>query len=144
MNVIFDVDGTLMDIEHRRHHVNNGNNNWTAFEDEMINDCPNHAIMDIALGMVKNGHEIVIVSARNKRHKAITETQLHDAGLYFSQLFVREDDDFRPDEVFKQDVLDALIAVDWKPDLVFDDRDSVVKMWRKNGLVCAQVAEGAF
>jgi hypothetical protein len=27
---------------------------------------------------------------------------------------------------------------------VFDDRDKVVKMWRKNGIPCFQVAEGNF
>jgi len=144
MKVIFDVDGTLMNIEHRRHHVNNGNNNWQAFEEEMVNDVPNIPIMHTAYDMVKNGHEIIIVSARNERHRALTEKQINDCGVKFMKLFVREDDDFRPDEVFKQDVLDALIAVDWKPDLVFDDRDNVVKMWRNNGLVCAQVAEGDF
>jgi hypothetical protein len=31
-----------------------------------------------------------------------------------------------------------------KPDLVFDDRASVVAMWRANGIPCCQVAEGDF
>jgi len=33
---------------------------------------------------------------------------------------------------------------DMKPDLVFDDRASVVTMWRENGIACAQVAAGDF
>ena len=28
--------------------------------------------------------------------------------------------------------------------MVFDDRDRVVNMWRRNGVVCAQVAPGDF
>lgn len=145
MKVIFDVDGTLMNIEHRRHFVNDGNNDWKAFEDAMVNDVPNFPIMHIAFDMSNDdNHEVVIVSARNERHREITEKQINDCGVKFEHLFLREDDDFRPDHVFKQDVLDALIDADWWPELVFDDRNNVVDMWRRNGIVCAQVAEGDF
>ena len=144
MKVIFDVDGTLMDIEHRRVHLQNGNNDWEAFNNAMEHDIPNFQIMQIAKEMSDNGHEIVICSARNERHREITESQITNCGVNFGHCFLRGDDDFRPDEVFKQDVLDALIAQDWKPDLVFDDRNKVVDMWRRNGLVCVQVAEGDF
>ena len=30
MKVVFDVDGTLLDIEHRRHFVSNGNSDWES------------------------------------------------------------------------------------------------------------------
>jgi len=144
MKVIFDVDGTLMDIEHRRVHLQNGNNDWEAFNNAMEHDTPNFPIMQIAREMSDVGHEIVVCSARNERHREITESQIRDCGVDFMHCFLREDDDFRPDEVFKQDVLDALIENNWKPDLVFDDRNKVVDMWRRNGLTCVQVAEGDF
>ena len=144
MKVIFDVDGTLMDIEHRRVHLQNGNNDWARFNAAMERDVPNYPIMHIAFDMSEQGHEIVICSARNERHRTITEKQIADCGVKFQHCFLREDEDYRPDEVFKQDVLDALIAQDWKPDLVFDDRNKVVEMWRRNGLTCVQVAEGDF
>lgn len=144
MKVIFDVDGTLMDISHRQVHLQNGNNDWEAFNDAMYLDIPNVHIMHIAKDMSDAGHEIVICSARNERHRSITEVQITDCGVKFGHCFLRGDDDFRPDEVFKQDVLDALIAQDWKPDIVFDDRNKVVDMWRRNGIICVQVAEGDF
>lgn len=144
MNIIFDVDGTLMDIEHRRVYLNNGNNDWDAFNNAMHLDVPNDPVMRIAFDMSEAGHELVICSARNERHRAITEKQITDCGVKFGHLFLRGDDDYRPDDEFKQDVLDALIAQDWKPDLIFDDRNKVVDMWRRNGLVCVQVAEGDF
>jgi len=65
-------------------------------------------------------------------------------GLGNCFLFLRGDDDYRSDEVFKKDVLDGLIDNDIKPDLVFDDRNSVVDMWRRNGIPCFQVADGDF
>ena len=146
MKVIFDVDGTLMDIEHRRHFVSNGQNDWKSFMDphQMSFDTPNQPVVDIALALQDAGHELVVVSARNERHRQVTEMQLRKAGIEFSHLFLREDEDFRADDEFKKDVLDSLCHVDWKPDLVFDDRNRVVEMWRANGIPCVQVAEGDF
>lgn len=146
MKLIFDVDGTLMDVEHRRHFLDGPKKDWDKFLDPKVmeGDTPNQPIVDIAIAMDDHAHEIVVVSARNERHRQVTETQLHTAGVQFSHLFLREDEDFRADDEFKKDVLDALIAADWKPDLVFDDRNRVVDMWRANGIPCFQVAEGDF
>ena len=110
----------------------------------MRGDTPNQLVVDMAIALQDAGAEIVVVSARNERHRQVTETQLYSAGIQFSHLFLREDEDFRADDEFKKDVLDALIAADWKPDLVFDDRNRVVDMWRANGIPCFQVAEGDF
>ena len=144
--LIFDVDGTLMDIEHRRHLVSDGNNDWKTFLDPevMKGDTPNTIVVEIAQNLRDAGAEIVVVSARNERHREVTEQQLRDACIEFSHLFLRADEDFRSDDEFKKDVLDALIEADWKPDLVFDDRDRVVDMWRANGIPCFQVAKGDF
>ena len=146
MIYIFDVDGTLLDIEHRRHFVEGPNKDWDTFMDpaEMFKDIPNQPVVDIAIAMEKAGHEIIVVSARNERHRTVTENSLNVAGVFRSALFLRPDGDFRTDSEFKQEVLNSLIANDWKPDLVFDDRNQVVNMWRQNGLTCVQVAEGNF
>jgi len=147
MNVIFDIDGTLMDIEHRRHLVNDGNNDWDSFQDPkvMAKDSPNWPVVNMAL-LLNNGvaHRVIMVSARNERHREVTEQQMEAIGLGNCFLFLRADDDFRSDDVFKKDVLDELINSDVKPDLVFDDRTSVVEMWRREGIPCFQVAEGNF
>ena len=144
--VIFDVDGTLFNIDQRRHLVEGDNNDWKTFlsVEAMEGDTPNQPVLDVCIALQDAGSEIVVVSARNERHRQVTETQLHTAGVQFSHLFLREDEDFRADDEFKKDVLDALIAADWKPDLVFDDRNRVVDMWRANGIPCFQVAEGDF
>jgi uncharacterized HAD superfamily protein len=148
MKIIFDVDGTLLDIGTRRQHMEGGIStmNWEKFMDpaEMAKDVPNQPVVDIAIAMEKAGHEIIVVSARNERHREVTENSLQEAGVQFQHLFLRSDGDFRKDSEFKQEVLDALIAQDWKPNLVFDDRNQVVAMWRSNGLTCVQVAEGDF
>ena len=147
MKVIFDVDGTLMDITHRRKFVDGSQKkDWKTFLDPIImqGDTPNWPVRDIAIALKRAGVEIVIVSARNERHREVTELQLKTAGVEFAHLFLREDEDFRADDEFKQDVLDALRNNGWNPDLVFDDRNRVVSMWRANGVPCFQVADGDF
>ena len=147
MIILFDIDGTLMDIEHRRHFVNDGNNDWGSFQDPVVmeNDTPNWPVVNIATMLNSTvANRVIMVSARNERHREVTEQQMTDAGLGNCFLFLRGDDDFRTDDTFKKDVLDELIKNDMKPDLVFDDRNSVVNMWRENGIPCFQVAEGDF
>ena len=41
-------------------------------------------------------------------------------------------------------MLDKMKAEGWNPELVFDDRTSVVDMWREKGLRAVQVAPGDF
>ena len=73
MKIIFDVDGTLLDIGTRRQHMEGGIStmNWEKFMDpaEMAKDVPNQPVVDIAIAMEKAGHEIIVVSARNERHR---------------------------------------------------------------------------
>ena len=50
----------------------------------------------------------------------------------------------RPDEEFKSDLADKFEEFGGKIDIVFDDRNKVVDMWRARGTTCVQVAEGDF
>ena len=59
-------------------------------------------------------------------------------------LYLRGVGDFREDPVIKSDLYDQILEDGFKPTIVFDDRESVVKMWRGRGLRCLQVAEGNF
>lgn len=147
MIVLFDIDGTLMDIEHRRHFVSDGNNDWTSFLDPKImeKDSPNWPVVNMAV-LLNAGvaNRVIMVSARNERHREVTERQMEAVGLGNCFLFLRADDDFRSDDQFKLDVLNELRSQDMTPDLVFDDRNRVVDMWRSEGIPCFQVAEGDF
>ena len=90
MKIIFDVDGTLMDIETRRKWLEGPTPNWTKFMDpkEMETDTPNQHVMEVAECMHDAGHEIVIVSARNERHREVTEHQLkQNLGEFWSHMF---------------------------------------------------------
>ena len=144
MDVIFDVDGTLMNISHRRKFVEMKPKDWKAFRDQTVNDTPNLDVFAVAKSLHQAGHNIIIASGRNKSQRAITLKQLMSEGLVFRAIYLRSDSDYRPDTEVKAQMLDKMKAEGWNPELVFDDRASVVDMWREKGLRAVQVAPGDF
>jgi hypothetical protein len=55
---------------------------------------------------------------------------------------MRSKEDFRSDDIVKRELLDDVVA-DYgkKPDMVFEDRPRVVKMWRDNGIFVFDVKQ---
>jgi len=144
MDIIFDIDGTLMDISHRKQFVESKPKDWNSFREETPNDTPIKEVFQIAIALQKAGHNIIIASGRNKSQRAVTMKQLMKEGLVFIDLFMRSDTDYRSDVVLKREMLGAMRRKGLDPKMVFDDRDSVVQMWRDEGLRVAQVAPGDF
>lgn len=57
---------------------------------------------------------------------------------------MRGDSDRRADDIVKRELLARMRADNFDPASAIDDRRRVVEMWRSEGLICAQVAEGDF
>jgi predicted kinase len=60
------------------------------------------------------------------------------------QLYMRTPDDKRPDYEVKKEIYNNFIKPEYQVINIFEDRDSVVKMWREEGLLCSQVYWGDF
>jgi len=143
--VIFDVDGTIADVEHRRHFVNGGNKDWNSFKKETVNDTPVQWVCDIAKRFIAQGDNVAFFSARNESERAITEKQISEwIGDGHQGVFLRPDGDFSDDAEFKSHLADKFFALGGKIDLIFDDRNKVVDMWRAKGFNVVQVADGDF
>jgi phosphoglycolate phosphatase-like HAD superfamily hydrolase len=146
MVIIFDVDGTIADVEHRRHHVNGtSKKNWKAFKQETVNDTPIQWVCDIAKRHIALGDSVAFFSARNESQRDVTEKQISEwIGHGHKGVFLRPDGDFRCDAEFKLELANKFEELGGKIDLVFDDRNKVVDMWRSRGTTCVQVADGDF
>ena len=57
---------------------------------------------------------------------------------------MRNANDYRPDEVIKKEIYEREIKGKYDIICVFDDRNKVVDMWREEGFLCCQVADGDF
>ena len=139
MDIIFDIDGTLMDIEHRKKFVEQKPKDWNSFRDLTSEDTPNLDVFAVAIALQKAGNRILVASGRNKSQRAITLKQLMGQGLVFNELYLRSDNDYRPDYELKSGMLDTMLEAGYNPTLVFDDRTSVVDMWRSRGLRADQL-----
>ena len=141
--VIFDIDGTVADITHRRHFVASKPKNWAAFNQTMHMDAPKHDIIAI-MDTFRQENAIIMCSGRGMEWMQVTMDWLGKHGVVYDRLYMRPVKDYRADNIIKKELLDQIIADGFEPWLVFDDRDQVVKMWRENGITCCQVAEGNF
>ena len=146
--VIFDLDGTLADITARRtlSTKDNGKMDWDVFQDpkNIDLDVPNQKVVDM-LQMIDNTdrYQIWILSGRSDVTHQATLDWLNNHGIWFDHLIMRPQNHlYMKDSDLKQMWLDT-IGVD-TVDMVFDDRNQVVDMWRSNGLTTFQVADGDF
>jgi hypothetical protein len=139
MLIVFDLDGTLALNKHREHFIVGPTKDWNAFFDACGGDTPNLPVIAV-MGALANLHIVEIWSGRSDRVRRITEDWLHRYDMASSFLTrMRAEGDFTADELLKEQWLKER-----RPDLVFDDRDKVVAMWRRHGIPCFQVADGDF
>ena len=144
--VIFDLDGTLALIDSRRElsTKDNGKMDWSVFfNHKMISlDDPNTPVIQMA-NLLSSDYRIWILSGRSDATQQATIDWLSDNDVHYDHLVMRPQNHlYMPDNDLKQMWLDN-IGVD-NVAMVFDDRNQVVDMWRKNGLTTFQVADGDF
>ena len=147
--VIFDLDGTLANIDARRKLAtkSNGKLDWDVFFDSsnIKLDVPNEPVVKMAQMFAENGFTNIIFSGRTDKTKYSTRSWLTHNRIPFQKLVMRDSkiNHYTPDDILKKDMLDKYADID-DVFLVVDDRNKVVKMWRDLGLSVFQVAEGDF
>lgn len=154
---IFDLDGTLALIDHRRHFVEQPffkdpddpfKPDWPAFFAACVDDEPNEPVIETLHNLIESGADVWVWSGRSsevmEQTKAWLQDHLSDAATDIP-LCMRVAGDFTPDDELKQSWLNGMSAHDRRRLVaVFDDRDKVVAMWRRHGVACFQVAPGEF
>lgn len=154
MKVVFDLDGTLANAEKRVNqylvcpkmgypHKRVDKIDWDAFfeacdEDEPI--VPNLAVLH---ALYDAGHKVEIWTGRSDMVRVKTEQWLLMHGVpqsVIASMRMRPYKDHQPDDTLKSYWMD----IAGTPDLVFEDRDRVIKMYREAGVTVHQVAPGAF
>lgn len=154
--VIFDLDGTICDVEHRRHFVNKPKGekkDWVGFFKGMTEDKPNGPVVQLARSLSAH-YSIVFCSGRPDNYRKETLNWLEQYNLLHlpdpyivnvhAPLYMRLRNDSRQDDIVKEILLDFEILTRYKPAFMVDDRDQVVAMWRKRGYTCFQCAPGDF
>ena len=142
--VIFDMDGTLALIDHRRHYLLPSKKNWKAFYAGIADDKPNVPVINTMHGLISVGYVGLICSGRPEEYRETTEDWLRRHFVNYRHLYMRPTGDYRSDVDIKLETLAAIRESGYVPVLACDDRDRLVQMWREQGLVCLQAAPGDF
>lgn len=137
--VIVDIDGTVALRGDREPY------DW----DKVGEDLPNMPVIRVINALWMHEHycgedvKIIFMSGRPEQCRKQTELWLDaNVGLPY-WLLMRGDGDFRMDWIVKNDLFSQVrdryhILSAW------DDRDQMVRYWRKLGLQCFQVGDGTF
>jgi phosphoglycolate phosphatase-like HAD superfamily hydrolase len=145
--IIFDLDGTLADISHRVHFVQRKKKDWISFFREIPKDKPIVALIDLAQLLIASQRTVLFATGRPEITRTDSIEWLIKNGIntdFDTCLLMRKDGDRRSDALVKKDIFSEIKAEGFNPYLIFDDRQTVVDMWRSLGLRVAQVAPGDF
>lgn len=137
--IICDLDGTVSLGYHRG-----------VFEyDKVGDDIKEFRVCRMLENLLKSNKykEIIFLSGREVSCYEETKKWIFkniDLNKTSYQILLRNLGDHRPDNVVKKEIYEKLIEPYYDVQLVFEDRDKVVKMWRDLGLLCCQVYYGEF
>lgn len=146
--IIFDLDDTLADTSHRQcildqeFEEEKRTEKWDKFFEACDKDKPKTEVIEILNCMAREGHRIEIWTGRSDMVLEKTKKWLDQyIGSDISFILrMREQGDFRHDTYIKAQWIEQA----GRPDLVFDDRTSVVEWWRSLGITCLQVEKNDY
>lgn len=141
--IILDIDGCISDDRWRQHHIDKSRAGWHKYHslsafDEVIN---RHLFENTR-------HQIVIFTGRPVHYHPQTVEWLKRAGLQTIAILMRPPDMFIPAAKLKEHHLGLLRRAHFestgedrlpKIERAYDDNESVISMYRRNGIKAKQV-----
>lgn len=136
--VLVDIDGTVADKGNR-----------SPFDWQRVGeDVPKRPIINLVKALRAAGYKIVFFTGRDATCRAQTTTWIHQHMGWLPadyELFMRPPNDNRKDALLKKALFMQHVQGRYYVELVVDDRQQVVAMWRSElGLTCVQVDYGDF
>jgi len=139
--IIVDIDGTISDSDHRIHYIRTKPKNWKKFFEESKHDPVYQDVYWIINLLHLTGNTVLFVTARpeSEREQTIQWLTKHELIQKSEKLYMRPNGDYRDDYIVKKDLLNEIREDGYDPFLALDDRETVVNMWREQGIYCFQV-----
>lgn len=150
--VIFDLDDTLVDIDHRAPLIEGENKQWDTFYKECINDTPIYETQRLYHHYRRLGWDVRIWTCRCASVFDLTIRSLTKMGVFDRHshtpvsrpllLQMRPVGDYRPSAIVKEEWLNALSSEEREYImLAYDDNEKVVDMWARNSVMCLKVVK---
>ena len=135
--VVSDIDGTIADTEHRNWVLSEPSKPWERYFSMMMDDVPREEIV-ATINDSYPDHPLVLVTARPESYRDITEEWLAAYEIDYHTLIMRRVEDARPDWVVKQELINEFLNKELI-DMWFDDRASIIRQVRANGIKVTNV-----
>ena len=139
---VWDLDGTICNVSHRRQYVATKPRNWEALNKGLTNDTPNVAVQKVFQAL-RHDHEVdlIVVSGRSDYYKEQTIKWLTDNEIFYDEIYMRKYKDHRDDAVVKGEIAYEILKTH-RILGVFDDRQRVVNMWIQRGIWVFDCGQG--
>lgn len=116
---------------------------WMRFYQEVGNDKVRVPVAEWVRQLRASGNFYIVIVSGRPLDQAGNQTVdwLDKNNIPYDRIFMRNRGDFRKDTIIKQEILDKITP---HIDVAFaiDDRPSVIRMWRENGVTCYDVGDG--
>ena len=135
---IFDVDGTLANVDPYLHHVRGPNKDYEAFHEASVGALPNIEVVEMLNHAFFDQMHIIIVTSRKEKWRGLTSYWLAKNDIGHHALYMRSDDDNRPDYEVKKDIL-LKIKNHWNVIHAVDDNPNVIRLWEDHGIPTTKI-----
>lgn len=134
------MDGTFADVTGIRHYVMGKEKNFHKFHRESVNCPPNPDVVNAAIQCHEEGRAVLVVTARTFMFAMHTMYWLkYNLPVPYEQLYMRRDNDFRPDFAVKKDILEIIKADGYNPVKAYDDNPFIWDVWEAAGIETVKV-----
>ena len=135
---IYDVDGTLANVDPYLHYVRGSDRDYDAFHEASIGALPNIEVVEMLNNSVSDGLSVLIVTSRKEKYRGLTSMWLAKNNIRSHGLFMRADNDNRPDYEAKKDMLDKINQL-WDVQHAVDDNSNVIRLWEDNHIPTTKI-----
>lgn len=134
--VIVDVDGTLALNDSRSPY------DTSRYHEDKLEHRLSELIM--ALNQSPRRVQAIVLTGREQAHRGVLYDWFEKLGVHWDECYMRSDGDTRRDNVVKLELFNHHVRHRFNVVTAFDDRDRVVRLWRRLGLLTCQVQWGDF
>ena len=135
---IFDVDGTLANVDPYLHYVRGSNRDYEAFHEASIDALPNIEVVEMLNHAFFDQMHVIIVTSRKEKWRGLTSYWLAKNDIGHHALYMRSDEDDRPDYEVKKDIL-LKIKNHWNVVHAVDDNPNVIRLWENYGIPTTKI-----
>lgn len=133
--VIFDLDGTLCDTAGIVHLIEGDDKDFAAFHAASAGCPANDDVVAAAREQADQGRAVIVVTSREFVWRDLSLDWLVAHDVPYDALYLRIVGDYRKDVVVKKEILQQIADDGFAVLEAWDDQESVLELWRENGIV---------